>query len=84
MTSKATPLQAPPEQPDDNDLIHYTPEQAVEKFNLPTTPGEIRKLAYKRKIAHSKLGGRISLTAPQIRALSEQFAVEPFTKPPRA
>jgi hypothetical protein len=43
----------------------------------------LRELAYKRKIPHCKLGGRITFTAPNIRATSEYFTVQPVAKAKR-
>jgi hypothetical protein len=57
------------------DLVHYTPEEAVAEFRLPIEARTLREWAYARRAQHSGMGGRITFTALDIRALNEQHTV---------
>lgn len=62
--------------------FHYTPAEAAEW--LPFGAHKLLRLANAREIPYVDNGNRIWFSGMNIRAISEQFTVQPFTKPARA
>jgi hypothetical protein len=58
--------------------FHYTPAEAAEW--LPFSVYKLLKMANARQIPYVDNGKRISFSGMNIRAISEQFTVEPFNK----
>lgn len=61
--------------------FHYTPAEAAEW--LPFSKEKLRKLVHAREIPYVDNGNRIWFSGMNIRAISEQFTVQPFSKPAR-
>lgn len=87
MTAQATHLVPPTQEPADlpisepiDELRRYTPEEVAAKGWLPYTARMIREKAYKHEIQCHKDGGRISLTADDIRAYNDRTVIRPFVK----
>lgn len=62
--------------------FHYTPAEAAEW--LPFSVYKLLKMANAREIPFVDNGKAISFSGMNIRAISEQFTVQPFRKPARA
>ena len=62
--------------------FHYTPAEAA--LWLPFEVHKLLKLANAREIPHVNNGSRIWFSGLNIRAITEQFTVQPFNKPARA
>ncbi|UPZ27733.1 helix-turn-helix domain-containing protein [Streptomyces sp. LRE541] len=62
--------------------FHYTPAEAAEW--LPFGAHKLRRLAHSRGIPYVDNGNRVWFSGMNIRAISEQFTVEPFEKPAAA
>jgi hypothetical protein len=62
--------------------FHYTPAEAAEW--LPFGAHKLRKMAHAREVEFVDSGNRVWFSGLNIRAISEQFTVRPFTKPARA
>lgn len=62
--------------------FHYTPAEAAEW--LPFGAHKLRKMAFAREIPFVDNGNRVWFSGMNIRAISEQFTVQPFTKPAAA
>ncbi len=78
MTATATRQRTLADVPTEDVLRHYTPEELVDQegpIRLPTTARMLREWAYKRRIPHRKVGGRITFTAADVLAISDLFAV---------
>jgi len=60
------------------ELFHYTPEEAAQW--LPFVPRKLRLMAFAREIPHVNNGNKIWFSGLNIRAITEQFTVQPFTK----
>lgn len=58
--------------------FHYTPAEAAEW--LPFQVHKLLKLANAKAIPHVDNGNRIWFSGMNIRAISEQFTVQPFAK----
>lgn len=58
--------------------FHYTPAEAAEW--LPFSKDKIRKMIFARQIPFVNNGRRAWLSGMNIRAISEQFTVQPFEK----
>ena len=58
--------------------FHYTPAEAAEW--LPFGAHKLLKMANARQIPYVDNGNRIWFSGMNIRAISEQFTVEPFNK----
>lgn len=73
MTAQATEQPATPTATTD-DLRRYTPEEVAANGWLPFTPRMIREKCYRRLLQHHGDGGRITLTADDIRAYNAATA----------
>jgi hypothetical protein len=62
--------------------FHYTPAEAAEW--LPFGVHKLLKMANAKEIPHVDNGRRITFSGMNIRAISEQFTVQPFNKPATA
>ncbi|MFG3660296.1 hypothetical protein [Streptomyces sp. NPDC047706] len=62
--------------------FHYTPAEAAEW--LPFGAHKLRKMAHSREVPYVDNGNRVWFSGMNIRAISEQFTKQPFTKPARA
>jgi hypothetical protein len=60
--------------------FHYTPAEAAEW--LPFSKEKLRKMVFAREIPYVDNGNRIWFSGMNIRAISEQFTVQPFAKTP--
>jgi hypothetical protein len=58
--------------------FHYTPAEAAEW--LPFGAHKLRKMAFAREVPFVDNGNRIWFSGMNIRAISEQFTVQPFNK----
>ncbi|MDX3839813.1 hypothetical protein [Streptomyces europaeiscabiei] len=58
--------------------FHYTPAEAAEW--LPFGPHKLRKMAFAREIPFVDNGNRVWFSGMNIRAISQQFTVQPFAK----
>ncbi|MEH0552516.1 hypothetical protein [Streptomyces sp. B21-101] len=58
--------------------FHYTPAEAA--LWLPFEKDKIRRMMFAREIPHVNNGARLWLSGMNIRAISEQFTVQPFAK----
>lgn len=58
--------------------FHYTPAEAAEW--LPFSKEKLRRMVHAREIPHVDNGNRIWFSGMNIRAISEQFTVQPFDK----
>ncbi|MER6183110.1 helix-turn-helix domain-containing protein [Streptomyces sp. NPDC001652] len=58
--------------------FHYTPAEAAEW--LPFGAYKLRRMAHAREIPYVDNGNRVWFSGMNIRAISEQFTVQPFTK----
>lgn len=58
--------------------FHYTPAEAA--MWLPFEMHKLRKLAFAREVEHVNNGNRIWFSGLNIRAITEQFTVQPFSK----
>jgi hypothetical protein len=72
------PAPASPE----GELFHYTPEEAA--LWLPFPARRLRLMAFAREVEHVNSGNKIWFSGLNVRAITEQFTVQPFTKPARA
>lgn len=83
MTAQATEQPTAPDEPID-ELRRYTPEEVAARGWLPFTPRVIREKCYRRQLQHHGDGGRITLTADDIRAWNESSTRRPARKPKAA
>lgn len=60
------------------ELFHYTPEEAA--MWLPFTARKLRLMAFAREIPHVNNGNKVWFSGLNIRAITEQFTREPFTR----
>ncbi|NJP42308.1 helix-turn-helix domain-containing protein [Actinacidiphila epipremni] len=76
MTAQATEQPTTPTEPTDevDELRRYTPEEVAARGWLPFTARMIREKCYARKLQHHGDGGRITLTADDIRAYNAATA----------
>lgn len=58
--------------------FHYTPAEAAQW--LPFSIHKLRRMVWAREIPYVDNGNRIWFSGMNIRAISEQFTVEPFAK----
>jgi hypothetical protein len=58
--------------------FHYTPAEAAEW--LPFGMHKLRRMAHSREIPFVNNGARIWFSGMNIRAISEQFTIQPFSK----
>jgi hypothetical protein len=58
--------------------FHYTPAEAA--VWLPFGPHKLRKMAFAREIPFVDNGNRVWFSGMNIRAISQQFTVQPFAK----
>ena len=63
---------------DEGAYFHYTPGEAAKW--LPFEVHKLLKLANGKEVPHVNNGARIWFSGMNIRAISEQFTVQPFTK----
>lgn len=66
----------------EGELFHYQPAEAA--LWLPFSARQLGLKAFAREIPHVNNGNKIWFSGLNIRAISEQFTVQPFTKPARA
>ncbi|OQQ13052.1 hypothetical protein B0675_40250 [Streptomyces sp. M41(2017)] len=66
----------------EGELFHYTPEEAA--LWLPFVARKLRLMAFAREIPHVNNGNKVWFSGLNIRAITEQFTVQPFAKPARA
>ncbi|MFL4904887.1 hypothetical protein ACJ6WF_17270 [Streptomyces sp. MMS24-I2-30] len=59
--------------------FHYTPEEAA--LWLPFTARKLRLMAFAREIPHVNNGNKVWFSGLNVRAITEQFTRQPFTKP---
>ncbi|WP_328860924.1 hypothetical protein [Streptomyces sp. NBC_00306] len=67
-----TPAPSTPE----GELFHYKPDEAARY--LPFSGRKLRELAYSREIPHVNNGNSVWFSGLNIRAISEQFTVQPL------
>ncbi|WP_329131418.1 hypothetical protein OG552_10155 [Streptomyces sp. NBC_01476] len=63
-----------------DELRRYTPEEVAANKWLPWTPRMIREKCKRHELRHHRDGGRITLTADDIRAYNEASATHPLSK----
>lgn len=63
---------------DEGAYFHYTPAEAAKW--LPFEVHKLLKLANGKEVPHVNNGSRIWFSGMNIRAISEQFTVQPFVK----
>lgn len=66
----------------EGELFHYQPTEAA--LWLPFSARQLALKAFAREIPHVNNGNKIWFSGLNIRAITEQFTVQPFNKPARA
>lgn len=62
----------------EGELFHYQPTEAA--LWLPFSARQLALKAFAREIPHVNNGNKIWFSGLNIRAISEQFTIQPFTK----
>jgi len=66
----------------EGELFAYTPEEAAQW--LPFVARKLRLMAFSREIPHVNNGNKIWFSGLNIRAITEQFTVQPLPESKRA
>ncbi|WP_055491392.1 helix-turn-helix domain-containing protein [Streptomyces sp. TP-A0356] len=78
-TNPQDPRKHPGTSAPEGELFHYTPAEAAQW--LPFSYHKLRRMAFAREIPHVNNGNKIWLSGLNIRAITEQFTVQPFAPP---
>lgn len=83
MKTAAPAASAPPTGTEEDELIHYTPEQVYAAGWTPIMPRTLRNKARRREIPHSRAAAKITFTLSHLREIRAMYEARPIseTKP---
>ena len=82
-TAAPAAASAPPAGTEEDELIHYTPEQVYAAGWTPIMPRTLRNKARRREIPHNRAAQKITFTLRDLREISAMYQARPIaeTKP---